>query len=234
MWKSISSSTRKLAMGVISLMLIGAVTGAKVFTPMFTELASFSIGGYSITAGSSTSGVATVTSLVRGVTPVVRFTSSNPAVASVPALKAASSTGIASISVAGASAGCAKITASYNGKVRTDEIVVHPASSGALFTMTVPNTNLVFPGSNRASLNMGIQATGISAPGTETTLTVKPAIWTLTSSNPAVATVPPSVTQTLSSTPFVITGVGDGCAIITARTGGQSVSKTVRVIFVGG
>jgi hypothetical protein len=42
------------------------------------------------------------------------------------------------------------------------------------------------------------------------------------------------VTQVSSSTPFSILGVSDGCAIITAKLGTQSVSKTVRVVYIGG
>ena len=214
--------------------IVLVATGAKSFTPAFAELDTFKINNHSTTVGSSVSGIATVVSLVRGVTPVVRFTSSNPAVATVPSLRTASPEGIASISVSGVSAGCATITASFNGRTRTDNIVVHSPSSGASFTMTVPDNNLAWPVNNKASLNMRMQGTGISAPGTETTITLKPATWTLTSSNTAVARVPATVTQTSSATPFTITGVGDGCAVITATTGSQSVSKTVRVVFVGG
>ena len=224
--------TRVTSIAAVTLLTVG-ITGAKKFTPMFAELDTFRIGVHSITVGSSASGTATVISLVRGTTPIVRFTSSNPAVATVPPLRDAA-TGTASISVAGVSAGCAKISASFNGKTRSDDIVVHPASSGATFTMTVPDNNLAWPVENKASLNMRMQGTGISAPGTETTITLKPATWTLKSSNTAVAKVPATVTQSLASTPFTITGVGDGCAIITATTGNQSVSKTVRVVFVGG
>jgi hypothetical protein len=223
---------RVTSIGAVSLLIAG-VTGATTFKPMFTELDTFKIGVHSINVGASASGSATVIALVRGVTPIVRFTSSNPAVATVPPLRDAS-TGTATVAVTGASAGCAKISASFNGKTRSDDIVVHAASSGASFSMTVPDDNLVWPLANKASLNMRMQGTGLSAPGTETTITLKPVTWTLTSSNTAVAKVPASVTQTSSATPFTITGVGDGCAIITATTGTQRVSKTVRVVYIGG
>ena len=213
-------SGNAFTIGIAAVALVVTNSGARTFTEMFSDLIGFSLSSYSITTGSTASGTATI-SLPRG-SQVVRFASSNPEIVSVPAWKAVSSAGVATFSFTGTAAGCATITASFNGRNWKDDIVVHPASHGASFTMTVPEGNLGFPIYNQASLTARLLGP-----------TSAPIKWTLTSSDRSVATVPATVTQTSMTTPFKIKGNTEGCAIITATSGIQSVSKTVHVIYIG-
>jgi hypothetical protein len=206
------------------------VTGANAFTPILAELESFRIGSYSLTAGGSASGVATVTSVGKGAgTPIVSFSSSNTSVATVPASKVVSSEGIATVPVSAISAGCARITASFGGRTRIDDIVVHSAPTASM-SVTVPDRYLFVGPTVDGTINKRLTTT-VAADGS---LTLQRATFSLRSSNPAVAAVPATVLQTSNSTTFHIRGAGEGCAVITVTTGTQSVSKAVKVVLIPG
>lgn len=198
----------------------------------FTELSNFSVASYGLTAGSKTSATATLLSMPKSPMPSVAFKSSNTAVAQVPLSKLASSTGTVVIDVTGVAPGCAQITASYGGRTRTDDVVVHPTSATTAFTMKVPDQVLPFPGLSDATLTKTLTITSPdrTAAGTVTTI---PTAWKLSSSNTSIVTVPDSV-KALTSATFKITGKGEGCATITARLGTASVSKTVMTRYIGG
>lgn len=206
-------------------------TGAKLYV---AALSTFKIGAYSIVAGSAASGTVTLTGVGKGGVPVVTFSSSNSAVASVPASKAVSMYGTATVPVNGLKAGCARITASYGGNSRFDDIVVHPVSTTSGLSISVPEQYVLLGGTSQGSVTTALKLGDPTRPESGGTLTLQRASILLSSSNPAVAKVPSSVTQVTTSTSFPITGTGEGCAIITATVGSSSVSKTVRVIYVGG
>ena len=197
----------------------------------FTELSNFSVAAYGLTAGATTSATATLTSLTRSPVPVVAFKSSNPSVAQVPLSKLASS-GTVVIDVSGVAPGCAQITASYGGRNRTDDVVVHPASTTTAFTMKVPDQVLPYPGVSDGTLTktLTLSSPDRTAAGTVTTI---PTYWKLSSSNTSIVTVTDSV-KALTSATFKIAGRGEGCATITARLGTASVSKTVMTRYIGG
>lgn len=202
---------------------------------MFAELSDFSVASYGLSTGSKTSATATLTSMTKSPIPVVSFTSSNPSVAQVPLSRLASSTGMVVIDVTGVAPGCATIKASYGGRNRSDDVVVHPAATSTAFTMKVPDQVLPFPGLSDGSLTKTLS---LSSPDrnsvTSGSLTLAPSVWRMSSSNTSIVTVPDSVIQVSTSTPFKITGKGEGCATITARLGTQSVSKTVMTRYIGG
>lgn len=233
MHHSRSRFTRIYLVAGICLLAV-ATAAAKPAAAWFAELSSFRIGNYSVTQGSSATGVATLTSTTKSPIPTVAFTSSAPAVASVPATKAASSTGIATVSVTAVAPGCARITAAYGGRTRSADIVVHPVPGTTSFALTVPDQYVVLGGTSSGNIYKRLSVSGTSATGSEGTLTIERATIYLSSSNPSVAAVPRSVTQSGDNTSFSIKGAGDGCAIITARIGTQSIRKAVRVVDIGG
>ena len=199
----------------------------------FTELSNFSVASYGLTAGSKTSATATLISMPKSPIPVVAFTSSNASVAQVPLSKLASSNGTVVIDVTGVAPGCAQIKASYGGRNRIDDVVVHPAAATTAFTMKVPDQVLPYPGLSDGSLTKTVSLSSDSPVG-RGTLTINRAVWRLSSSNTSVVTVPDSVTQISTTTTFKISGKGEGCATITARLGTASVSKTVMTRYIGG
>lgn len=201
-----------------------------------TELSDFSVTSYGITAGSKTPAIATLTSLTKSPIPVVTFSSSNSSVAQVPLSKIASATNATVVvEVTGVAPGCAQIKASYGGRTRTDDVVVHPVATTTSFTMSVPDRVLPFPGLSDAALTKTMSLTTADRTSLSTsTLTLNRAVWKLSSSNTSIATVPDSVIQLSTTTPFKISGKGEGCATITAKLGTQSVSKTVMTRYIGG
>jgi hypothetical protein len=211
-------------------LIAAAATGlaaAKPMAAMLAELSGFSVPSYSITAGGTTSGTATVT-LSKGTgVPSISFSSTNTAVATVPASKLTSN-GSAVVTVTGVGPGCAVIKATYGGATRSDRIVVHAAPGTTAFGFKVPNQNVPWPATAEGTLTKTVSLSGTNE------LTINRAVWSLSSSNPAIAEVPSSVTQVASTTTFPIKGKGDGCAIITAKLGTQSISRTVWVQYIGG
>lgn len=229
---------RRTARVVLVAAAVVGLAAAKPMATMLAELSSFNVSSFAINAGGTTSATATVASVskVSGV-PVISFSSSNTAVATVPSSKIASLSSLtasATVNVTGVAPGCAQIKATYNGVTRSDGIVVHAAPGTTAFGFKVPAQNVPWPGSAEGTLTKTVSLTGGSEPGSGGTLAINRAVWTLTSSNTAVAQVPSSVTQVSSSTTFPIYGKSDGCAIITAKLGTQSLSRTVRVQYIGG
>jgi hypothetical protein len=117
--------------------------------------------------------------------------------------------------------GCARITGTLGTRTRTQYVVVHPASTAATLTLTIPNQILPLGGAIPSSVGTG---TGPSAL----------ADVSLSSSNPSIATVPASVRLQRGSAQFTIATRGPGCATITATLGSQTVRRTVQVVDIGG
>lgn len=203
---------------------------AAMATVMFAELSDFSVASYGLTAGSKSPATATLTAMTKSPIPVVTFTSSNTSVVQVPLSRLASANGTVTIDVSAVAPGCAQVKASYGGRVRTDDVVVHPVSPAASFTMKVPDQVLPYPGLSEGTLTKTVSLN--SVPGG--TFTINRAVWRLSSSNTSIVTVPDSVTQGSTTTSFRISGKGEGCAVITAKLGTQSVSKTVMTRYIGG
>jgi len=199
-----------------------------------SELSDFSVASYGITAGSKTPATATLISMTKSPIPVVTFTSSNSSVAQVPLSKLASSTGTVVIEVTGIAPGCAQISASYGGRTRTDDVVVHPLAQSTSFTMKVPDQVLPYPGLSNGSLTKTLTLSTPDRTAPSGSITLSRPVWRLSSSNTSIVTVPDSVPQTYTTTNFKITGKGEGCATITAKLGTQSVSKTVMTRYIGG
>jgi len=209
--------------------------GAGMVVAASAELSNFSVAGYSMEAGSKTPATAMLTSMTKSPIPIVSFKSSNTAVAQVPLSKLASSNGTVVIDVTGVAPGCATITASYGGRSRIDDLVVHPAPQTTAFTMKVPDQIVIYPSVTDGVLTKTVS---LSTSGDRTvsggTLTINPVVWSLSSNNPSIVAVPESVTQVSTNTAFKMTAKGEGCAIITAKLGNQSVSKTVMTRYIGG
>jgi hypothetical protein len=212
--------------GLSAVALVAAIT--------FAELSDFSVSSYGVTAGSRTSAVATLTAMTKSPIPVVTFTSSNPSAVQVPLSKIASANGTVVIDVTAVAPGCAVVRASYGGHSRSDDVVVHPPATTSAFTMKVPDQVLPFPGLSEGTLTKSVSLSGSSDPGSGGTLTINRSVWSLSSSNTSVVTVPDSVTQVSTNTTFKIVGKGEGCATITARLGTLSVKKTVMTRYIGG
>jgi hypothetical protein len=117
-------------------------------------------------------------------------------------------------------AGCAKVTAKLGETTRSRYVIVHPASDATTLTMTVPNQFLFLGGSAPASVSNG------TGPGIATV--------SLSSSNPSIASVPPSVQLMRGTAAFTIATKAEGCATITATLGSQTVRRTVQVLYIPG
>jgi hypothetical protein len=212
---------------------------SRSLAPFAAQLSYVAVRGFSITVPGTTGGVvqlnmpAPVNKSGLGVT--VSLQSSNPSVASVPpTVYIPMSRDSGTFTVTGLSAGCTSITASYGGVARLDHLVVHAAAASPSLSLTVPDRFIVAGQTVRGSINKRMAISGSSLPGSGGTITLTPVTFVLSSSNSAVAKVPSSVVQTSDATPFSITGASitaatPACAIITAKTGTYSASKTVNV-----
>ena len=182
------------------------------------ELANVTVD-YAVPLQGATPGTVTLDAA----TPVVRaasLSSSNPQVVSVPTTAVVAPNSSSAVFVAsGLAPGCAKITARLGDRTRTRDVVVHPASTATNLSFTVPNKLLVLGGNAPASIKFGVVPTGRI---------------TLSSSNPAVASVPASVVALGSTATFGISARGEGCATITVAVGSERVQRTVQVIDIGG
>lgn len=181
-------------------------------------LSGMTIPKYSIVAGSGTSATATVSPLA-GV-QVVKFTSSNTAIATVASSIPVQPQGSQAVApVIGRGAGCVRITAALGTQTRQHDLVVHPASPMTSFTLTVPDQVLVLGGTYSGKITTGALFTNP---------------FSLTSSNPAVVSVPATVQAVRGLASFNMVARQDGCATITVTSRGVSVGKTVRVYDIGG
>lgn len=188
---------------------------------VMSDLSNVTLGKSQISVGSGTSATATVSPASAAV-QVMKFTSSNTAVASVASSIPISPGGAqATAPVIGQGAGCAMITATFNGRTRFHDIVVQPAAGAASFTMTVPDPFLAAPGNHTGQITLSRLATTARV--------------SLVSSNPSLITVPATVETVRGVAQFRISATGsDACASITATIGTQSVKKFVMARYIGG
>lgn len=173
-----------------------------------------------VDAGRTVSGVATISPVSAGV-EVVTFSSSNneiarPLTTSMPIQPGGNQ---ATTNVLGVSAGCASITATHRTLSRNAHLVVQPPPASSALKLSVT--------SDLVPLGYGIK--GRLSRGAYGTATV-----TLSSSDPAVLSVPASVTTNGGTVEFVLTGRKDGCAIVTAQYRSEVTSRTIRVADIGG
>jgi hypothetical protein len=220
-------SARVMIIGCASLLI-----GAAVPLAYFVELQSLSVGSYSIAAGSATSATATMTVAVQSPVQVVSFKSSNPSVAALLSSSMVVSGGKAVVPVKGLAVGCAEITASYGTRSRVSHLVVDPVPGTSSFGFKVPSEVLYYPKAYDAYLTkpLALKTTDTRS-GVPSTVVTQ---WTITSSNPSIVSVPPSVPYTALSTKFSIKVTGQGCAQITAKLGDQSITRSVFTMYVPG
>jgi uncharacterized protein YjdB len=187
---------------------------------------SFSPGNLTISGG-TTGNLALDLSAPMSTGLAVNLSSSNPAVATVPATVTFGAGGTSiSVPVTGISAGSANITASAPGISGTNaSVTVTNISSGAI---SLPASLTV--GVNQSA---AVQVT-LSAAAPASGVTVS-----LASNNTATATVTPAIFiaagATSAQTPAQISGVGAGSAVITASAPGFTSANTqVQVTSVAG
>lgn len=221
-------SARGMIIGCAALLI-----GAAAPIAYFVELQSLSLGSYSVASGSSTSATATMSVAVQSPVQVVSFKSSNTSVAAPLSSSMVVVSGKATVPVKGLAAGCAQITAAYGTRSRVADFVVDPVSATSSFGFKVPGETLYYPKAYDAYLTktLTLKNTGTRSDGVPTTTV---ATWTVTSSNPSVVSVPPTVTYTGLSTKFSVKVTGQGCAQITAKLGDQSITRTVFAMYLPG
>ncbi len=221
----ISIHSRSARIGAVVALSAGIAlvsSGASGFRSNVFALQGFSLSAYSVVTGGAITGTATLAQTTPAVT-MIAFRSSSSAASPVAASLPVQPNGAgATVLIRGMTPGCADITASHGGTTRTQQMVVHPAPGSSSLTMSVPE---------RLLLLGALPVTGVlnipgAALGSQTAA--------LTSSNQAVVTVPASRVLVRGRATFPITITGEGCAVITARIGAQTVGKTVRSIYIGG
>jgi hypothetical protein len=192
--------------------------GAAKFVPM--ALSQFSIAKYSIVSGQGTSATVKISPTSAAV-QVIKFTSSNPAIASVPSAMPIQPGGsqVTVPIIAGSTGGCVSITATLGNQSWPRDLVVHPASGTTMLTLTVPDQILVLGATYSGKVTAGLM-TGIPV--------------SLSSSDPAILTVPASSQTVRGIAPFNMVTKRDGCVTITATMRSQTVRKVVRVVDIGG
>jgi hypothetical protein len=192
--------------------------GAAKYVSM--AISHFSIAKYSITSGQGTSATVKVSPASAAV-QVVKFSSSNPAVASVPSAMPISPGGSQATVpiVAGSTGGCVFITATMGTDSWPRDLIVHPASGTTAFTLTVPDQILVLGGTYGGKVTAGLMS-GIPV--------------SLASSDPTVLTVPASSETVRGIASFNMVTKKEGCVTISATVRSQTVKKVVRVVYIGG
>lgn len=223
-----TSAVSATTTAVISAVYLG-VTRSAILTitaaapPSTAALDTVSLGPSSVQGGSSASATVTLTAPAPAGGAVVSFSSSNPAVATVPATLTVPA-GVNSRVVVNfvstspvASTTSAVIAASYNGITRS-----------ATLTVTVPPPPQ--PGGALESLTLSPATVQTGTTGTSATLTFNAltptggATVSLASSNTSIATVPPSVTVPPNSStgafPVSINASAAGTATISATYNG--------------
>lgn len=204
------------AVSVVALGLLAAAATYKTFA-----LTNVRISSYAVPLQGPAAGAVTLDQASAAVV-VVALSSSNPQVVSVPSGAPIQPNSLSGAFVAtGVGPGCAKITGTLGTRTRTEYVVVHPASTASTLTLTIPNQILPLGGSIPSAVRTG---TGPSAL----------ADVSLSTSNPAIATVPASVRLQRGSAQFTITTRAEGCATITATLGSQIVRRTIQVVYIGG
>jgi len=214
-----SRSTVRRATRAVSAVALGLLTAAATYEAV--ALSGVRVSSYAVPLQSAAAGSVTLDQ-ASAVPVVVALSSSNPQVVSVPPGVPIQPNSLTGVFVAtGVGPGCATITGTLGTRTRTQYVVVHPASTAATLTLTIPNQILPLGGAIPSSVGTG---TGPSAL----------ADVSLSSSNPSIATVPASVRLQRGSAQFTIATRGAGCATITATLGSQTVRRTIQVIDIGG
>ena len=208
--------------GVNSAGVAGPFSAVRSFTPQAapppSQLSTIDLNPATVVGGNASFGTLVMSTFEANVV-VISLSSSNPAVASVPATTTA--TGFTGSFVVNTSAvtttTAVTITASYNGDTRSATLTVTPSvpTGPTLQSVTVSPPSVVggSPTSGFVMLSSGAPSAG--------------AVVSLTSSNPTVASVPASVTvgagttavgftvttnSVSTNTPVVITATYDGVA----------------------
>ena len=182
--------------GVNSAGVAGPWSPVRSFTPQQAPppptLGSIDINPTSVIGGDASSGTVVLSSGAPDGGALISLTSSNPAVASVPASTTAPANsftaGFTIATAAVSTTTVVTITASYNGTTRSGNLTVNPAGSS---TSTLTNLAL-----SPTSVTGGSSAQGavvLSAAATTATTVA------LSSTTPSVAAVPPSVTVPVGS-----------------------------------
>lgn len=211
--------TGKYALGAC---IVCVLAGAARFSSSMFALQGFSLSQYSVVAGGAITGTATLTQTSPAVT-VISFTSNNATAAAVQTgMPVSPGSNRAVVPIRGLAAGCADITATHAGTTRIQQMVVHPVPGTTAFNLLVPNS-LLFHGSQPATGTVSDAGAMLSTQSVA-----------LSSSNTSVVTVPASRALVRGRASFPITIVGEGCALITARIGTQSITKTVRAYWLPG
>ena len=204
-------------LALITVVGLSAIGAAKI-APM--ALSSFQIAKYSIVSGQGTSATVKVSPPSAGV-QVVKFTSSNPAIAYVQSAMPIQPNGsqVTVPIIGGSTGGCVTITATLGTQSWPRDLIVHPASATSTLSLTVPDQILPLGGTYAGKVTAGLM-TGIPI--------------SLTSSDPSILTVPGSSTTVRGVASFNMATKGEGCVTITATMRSQSVKKIVRVFYIGG
>ena len=213
-----ATRARQLLTGLVLLGGVGISSiAAARFVPM--AISQFTIAKYSITSGQGTS--ATVKVSPSAGVQVVKFTSSNPAIAYVQSAMPIQPNGSqVTVPIIGRSTGgCVTITATLGTQSWPRDLIVHPASAMSTLSLTVPDQILPLGGTYAGKVTAGLM-TGIPI--------------SLTSSDPSILTVPGSSTTVRGVASFNMATKGEGCVTITATMRSQSVKKIVRVFYIGG
>jgi len=167
--------------------LIAAACGSNSPTsPSGGSIASVTLMGTTITAGSTVQGTVTLTSVAGSSGATVGLSSSNPAVATVPpSVDVAPGAMTASFSVTGLSSGSVTITASTNGSSRQSSALTVTAAA-KLTSLTVSPSTVVGGSSVTATVTLSAPAPSDGA--------------VVTLSSDAIAVVPAIVTVMAGST----------------------------------
>lgn len=204
---------------IVALMAMGAAAcgSGSPTSPSNGGIASVTFAGSSVSAGAAIQGTVTLANAAGSAGASVGLSSSNPAVATVPAsIPIASGATTGTFSVTGVSAGTATITATMNGSSKSSAVMVSAGSQLASISVT-PSTAV--GGSNvTVSVTLGAPAPSGGA------------LVTLAGEGPVI--VPPSVTvaagSTSASLALVTQVVGaPTTATIRGSYGGATMTATV-------
>ena len=176
--------------GVNSAGVAGAWSAVRSFTPQTapppSQLSTMDLNPATVVGGNASSGTVVMSTSATG-GAVISLSSSNPAVASVPATTTVPDNGFTGSFVVNTSAVATTtsvtITATYNGDTRTATLTVTPAAAGPTLQSVTVSPSSVAGGSNTSGF---VMLSGGAPQGGATV--------SLSSSNPAVASVPASVT----------------------------------------
>jgi hypothetical protein len=207
--------------GTLTIGLVLLLAGVTGFAFATSALSTFSLSSLTVVKGGAVSGTATISPASAAV-EIVSFSSDNTAAATVPAsMPIQPRSAQATVPVFGIAPGCAIIRATHRGKSIPRYFFVDPAPTTSTFTVTVPEQRILVLGGA-----YGAKVTKQQLFGTSTV--------NLSSSNPAIVSVPATVETVRGIASFYLTTHAQGCVTISASIGIQTVGKTLRVYDVGG